>query len=150
MCPPTFRPRISPRTSYAPLSTRQLAEAFNQPLSFDTSSVTTMYLMFGVRSARALPTQALSRAHPVHATCAATAAHPPRLPSRTSPRTPCASLLTRQLAEAFNQPLSFDTSSVTTMEWMFFVRPARALAPPSLQSGPHPVHAACTAVAPQS
>ena len=75
---------------------------------------------------------------------------PPTFRPRISPRTSYAPLSTRQLAEAFNQPLSFDTSSVTTMEWMFFVRPARALAPPSLQSGPHPVHAACTAVAPQS
>ena len=36
------------------LSTRQLAWAFNQPLSFDTSKVTTMHAMFWVRSARAL------------------------------------------------------------------------------------------------
>jgi len=36
------------------LSTRQLAWAFNQPLSFDTSKVTTMFSMFQVRSARAL------------------------------------------------------------------------------------------------
>ena len=37
-----------------PLSTRQLAEAFNQPLSFDTSRVTTMDTMFYVHSACAL------------------------------------------------------------------------------------------------
>ena len=43
-------------------STRQAASAFNQPLSLDTSSVTTMYAMFDVRSARALGPQALSRA----------------------------------------------------------------------------------------
>jgi len=43
-------------------STRQGASAFNQPLSFDTSSVTTMYRMFKVRSARALGPQALGRA----------------------------------------------------------------------------------------
>ena len=43
--------------------------AFNQPLSFDTSSVTTMYNMFGVRSARALGPQALRRAFSVHAAC---------------------------------------------------------------------------------
>ena len=36
------------------------ASAFNQPLSFDTSKVTTMYAMFRVRSARVL-TPALSR-----------------------------------------------------------------------------------------
>ena len=32
-------------------------------------------------------------------------------------------LATRQDAGAFNQPLSFDTSKVTTMEGMFYVRP---------------------------
>ena len=38
---------------YFPFSARQEA-AFNQPLSFDTSSVTGMMHMFRVRSARAL------------------------------------------------------------------------------------------------
>ena len=42
-------------SSHASLSTRQSAAAFNQPLSFDISSVTTMAAMFNVRSARALP-----------------------------------------------------------------------------------------------
>jgi hypothetical protein len=40
--------------SHALLSTRQNANAFNQPLSFDTSKVTNMRYMFGVRSARTL------------------------------------------------------------------------------------------------
>jgi hypothetical protein len=31
------------------------------------------------------------------------------------------------MASAFNQPLSFDTSKVTSMGWMFSVRSARAL-----------------------
>jgi hypothetical protein len=35
-----------------------------------------------------------------------------------------------QNAHAFNQPLSFDTSKVTYMWHMFYVRFARALAPP--------------------
>jgi len=35
-------------------STRQVASAFNQPLSLDTSEVTNMRNMFIVRSARAL------------------------------------------------------------------------------------------------
>ena len=35
---------------------------------------------------------------------------------------------TRQQANAFNQPLSFDTSKVTDMKYMFHVRSARALA----------------------
>ena len=44
-----------PPASYALLATRQKASAFNQPLSFNTSSVTTMHAMFLVRSARAPP-----------------------------------------------------------------------------------------------
>ena len=43
----------SPRI-VSPLSTRQDAVAFNQPLTFDMSSVTDMDYMFSVRSARAL------------------------------------------------------------------------------------------------
>jgi len=58
-----------------------------------------------------------------------------RLPAaRTSSRIVCPPS-TRQLAYAFNQPLRFDTSKVTTMSDMFYVRSARALAP-SLGSGP--------------
>jgi hypothetical protein len=60
---------------------------------------------------------------------------PSRLPARTSPRIACAPPSTRQGAKAFNQPLSLDTSKVTTMYAMFLVRPARALAPDSLESG---------------
>ena len=37
------------------VSTAQMAIAFNQPLSLDTSSVTSMAYMFQVRLARALP-----------------------------------------------------------------------------------------------
>ena len=43
-------PHLGP-ASYTLLSTRQSTEAFNQPLSFDTSSVTDMSYMFYVRSA---------------------------------------------------------------------------------------------------
>ena len=53
---------------------------------------------------------------------------PSRLPARMSPLCPCACLSTRQGTSAFNQPLSFDTSSVTNMGGMFYVRSARALA----------------------
>jgi len=65
------------------------------------------------------------------------ASHPPASPARTSPRiacpaSHCPSLPTRQDAYAFNQPLSFDTSEVTTMELMFQVRSARTLAPTAL------------------
>ena len=50
---------MSPLLLCFPPSTRQLARAFNQPLSFDTSSVTVMYMMFDVRSARALPSASI-------------------------------------------------------------------------------------------
>ena len=88
-----------------------------------------MYAMFQVRSARALAPTAMSQALPVHATCVAATQRPhvsralPLLASH-------ARLSTRQLATAFNQPLSFDTSKVTDMGHMFYVRSARALWPP--------------------
>ena len=111
-------------TSYALLPTRQRASAFNQPLSFDTSSVTDMSNMFQVRSAR----ESLGPL-PVHTTCVCTAPPPSHLSGRTSPRTSFALLVTRQHAKVFNQPLSFDTSSIKTMSGMFRVRSARVLAP---------------------
>ena len=49
------RPRPTLRlASYALLSTRQSAKAFNQPLGFDTSSITDMGYMFEVRSTHPL------------------------------------------------------------------------------------------------
>ena len=56
--------------------------------------------------------------------------------------------LTRQGAKAFNQPLSFDTSSVTDMESMFYVRSSSCSAP-NLQSS-SPPHAACAAPSPSA
>ena len=47
-------PALAP-SHIAPLSTRQTAFVFNQPLGFDTSSVIDMNFMFYVRSARTLP-----------------------------------------------------------------------------------------------
>ena len=118
--------RLPPRSAlYALLSTRQSALAFNQPLSFDTSSVTDMRYMFHVRSAHALaPTAGPSRR--AFRSCAAVAPRP------TAPRSASYALLSpRQYTTAFNQPLSFDTSSVTSMDFMFSVRSAHALALPS-------------------
>ena len=63
----------------------------------------------------------------------------------TSPQTVCPPFDSRQSATAFNQPLSFDTSNVTGMQYMFYVRSSPSPAP-NLQSSP-PLHAACTAVA---
>eukprot|EP00964_Phaeocystis_antarctica_P081052 scaffold50673_cov51-Phaeocystis_antarctica.AAC.2 len=111
------------------LSTRQWASAFNQPLSFDTSSVTDMSNMFQVRSAHALA-PAASTAGPSRRACRLCAAAGQRFPA-PDPHTPRSAshalLSTRQYASAFNQPLSFDTSSVTTMYGMFWVRSAHAL-----------------------
>ena len=54
--------------------------------------------------------------------------HAPPIPlllAHTPPRTvcpaPCVPVSTRQNAKAFNQPLNFNTSSVTTMDTMFYV-----------------------------
>ena len=60
---------------------------FNADISgWDTSSVTTMYAMFNVRSARALGPQALSRATPLHMPLVCYHhPRPTRLPARTSP-----------------------------------------------------------------
>ena len=60
------------------------ASAFNQPLSFDTSSVTNMYRMFDVRSSP-FPAPNLQSSPPRHAACIAVAR---RLPlSRATPLT---------------------------------------------------------------
>ena len=47
-------------------------------------------------------------------------------------------------ASVFNQPLSFDTSKVKSMHRMFFVRSARALSRTALSQA-LPIHAACIA-----
>ena len=132
---PPPSPHLAPHRTPLPL-TRQLAYAFNQPLSFDTSKVTDMAYMFYVRSARALAPNSLESGLPP---CTPLAPPPPHaLPPpglHLAPHRMCPSLSTRQHAHAFNQPLSFDTSKVTDMRYMFYVRPARALAPNSLESG---------------
>ena len=110
------------------LSTRQSASVFNQPLSFDTSKVTNMGNMFYVRSARALG-PSLESGHP--RACRLRRRHPTPPGPYTVPLIAShARLSTLQKAYKFNQPLNFDTSKVTIMSFMFYVRSARALAPP--------------------
>jgi hypothetical protein len=113
-------------SSYAFLSTRQGASAFNQPLSLDTSSVTTMEYMFAVHFSRA-PCQQPPHLGPP---CALLTPPPPLhalpLPTPACHPSSYAFLSTRQGASAFNQPLSLDTSSVTNMGNMFWVRFSRA------------------------
>ena len=91
------------------------------------------------------PAPNLQSSPPLHARAPRSAATFGALPVCTSPRITCPSLDSGQGASAFNQPLSFDTSSVTTMHFMFYVRSSPCPAP-NLQSCP-PLHAACTAVA---
>jgi len=67
------------------LPTRQSASAFNQPLSWDTSSVTDMRYMFQVRFARAPASSLHSWVLCLHAACAAAAPTPSRLHARLSP-----------------------------------------------------------------
>ena len=82
---------------------------------------------------------------------------PPRCASfrgpHLAPHRACALFLTRQYASAFNQPLSFDISSVTWMAGMFEVRPPPvprpqpvyspvACAPLAAAAAPHALHAA--------
>eukprot|EP00964_Phaeocystis_antarctica_P144621 scaffold110472_cov45-Phaeocystis_antarctica.AAC.1 len=133
------------RTECPPFDSRQIAQKFNQPLSFDTSSVTTMNYMFSVRSFPC-PAPNLRPSPPLRAACAAVARRLRGLPVLcTSPCTVCPPFDSRQGASAFNQPLSFDTSNVTTMQQTFWVRSSPCPAS-NLQSTP-PLRAACTAVA---
>ena len=128
--------QFAPRTVCPAYDPRQSASAFNQPLSFDTSSVTNMRSMFEVRSAaRALPPQPpQSLVLHVNATCArhcpTRPSSPAFRPAHLGPhRKPC--LRPRQGAAAFNQPVSFDTSRVTSIFDMFLVRSPRVLCPHS-------------------
>jgi len=109
---------------------------FNADISsWDTSKVTNMIWMFRVRSARALAPNSLESGLPPCMPLAPPPPHalpPPGARPRPASHAPLPS--TRQRANAFNQPLSFDTSKVTDMTYMFYVRSARALAPNSLES----------------
>ena len=83
---------------------------------------------------------------PLHAACTAVARRrlPPPSP-HTSSRTECPPFDSRQSASAFNQPLSFDTSSVTNMQHMFYVRSSLCPAPnsaPICSRALSPLHAA--------
>jgi len=71
------------------LSTWQHASAFNQPLSWDTSSVTNMYQMFGVRFARAPASSLRTWVLCLHPACATAAPTPSRFHARLSPLVLC-------------------------------------------------------------
>jgi hypothetical protein len=115
-------------SSPPPLHNWQDAYDFNQPLDWDVAQVTSMYRMFLVRPGR-------SPIAPPHASlppCLQPAAAAPH--ARLSlPRLP---LRTWQFAYDFNQPLDWDVAQVTSMEYMFYVRPGRCPIAPSLASLP--------------
>ena len=99
---------------------------------------------FTCGSARAHATHSPAMSSP-HAACTTAAPTPSHLLARISP-SQHASLWTRQNADAFNQPLSLDTSKVTDMQYMFQVR-LRAC--PILHlDGPHTLTCALQASAP--
>ena len=139
--------RTSPRTVCPPFDSRQRASAFNQPLSFDTSGVNNMAYMFYVRSSPC-PAPNMQSRPLLHAASTAVARRLSRLLARSSLRTVCPPCDSPQHASAFNQPLTFDTSGVTNMGYMFNVRSSPSC-PHNLQSSPL-VHAACAAPAPLS
>eukprot|EP00964_Phaeocystis_antarctica_P001319 scaffold703_cov56-Phaeocystis_antarctica.AAC.3 len=112
--------RTSKSTLCPPFDSRQEAYKFNQPLSYDTSSVTDMYGMFAVRFSPCPAPNILQSSPALHAACTAVAHHPPAY--WPAPR--LAPYASWQVASAFNQPLSFDISSVTNMPWMFDVHSA--------------------------
>jgi hypothetical protein len=128
--PPASRSAPRPASHAPPFDSRQNANAFNQPLSFDTSKVKNMYGMFYVRSARALrPPSPESGPPRACRACASTASHPPASRRAPRPASPAPPFDSRQQSTTYNQPLSLNTSMVTNMYGMFNVRSARALAP---------------------
>ena len=118
---------------------------FNADISsWDTSSVTDMGNMFRVLSARALSVASAVGVLPARCLRGCRYSTPSRHPTSMSPLFLCFPFCW-QSASAFNQSLSFDTSSVTTMQTMFNVRSARAL--PAASAVGLPLHAACAATA---
>ena len=97
---------------------------FNQPLNFDTADVTSMADMFHVSSALS-DLKRWTRHRP---------SHQGHQSPHGFPACICPLLLTWQGAAAFNQLLSFDTSSVTDMSGMFQVRSVLC---PNLSSWDH-------------
>ena len=137
---PPSGPWLASHHMCSPFDPRQRALAFNQPLSFDTSSVTSMESMLRVRCSPC-PAPNLQSSPLLHAACPAVARRLSRLPTCTSACTACLPFDPRQFeSSAFNQPLSFDTSSVTTLYYMFAVRSSPC---PQSAVKPSPAHAAC-------
>ena len=118
--PALLDPRRSPRCSILPRApdtpsvrlSAQGAANFNQPLSFDTSSVTSMRAMFDMSSEHAYRCS-----NTPHRRLSFWSRFNSPVNFDTSRVTSMKGMFWR--ASAFNQPLSFDTSSVTDMSEMF-------------------------------
>jgi len=96
-----------------------MGSAFNQPLSFDTSSVTGMSSMFGGASAFNQPLSLdTSSVTDMSFMFGGASAFNQPLSLDTSSVERMSSMFT--YASAFNQPLSLDTSSVASMAGMFY------------------------------
>ena len=122
---------------------------FNADISgWDTSGVTNMYRMFMVIcSPHPFPPHLHSHAPSArHAACTPRSPAASRLLACSPPRTVCPACDPRQWATAFNQPLSWDTSSVRNMDYVFHVRCSPRPAPPICRPSPP----ACTAIAPRT
>eukprot|EP00964_Phaeocystis_antarctica_P065503 scaffold39537_cov51-Phaeocystis_antarctica.AAC.2 len=162
--------RLSGHTSYRsvcpPFDSRQNTKVFDQPLSFDTSSVTNMYDMFGVRSSPCLALN-LQSSPRLHAACAAVARRLPRAcqriylaPHRMPPFRLSAARVCVQPAAELRHLWRHDYAVHVQRALLRSPCPAPNLQPspfsctplaspcpaPNLQSSP-PLHAACTAVA---
>ena len=135
-------------TKHARLSTRQHASAFNQPLSFDTSKVTNMRLMFGVRSACALGPTALSRSLPVHAACVAA---PPNALTPPSPHLFPHRMPAFRLGRTRRRSTKRSASTCPASQTRTACSPCapRVPCPPTALSRSLPVHAACTTITPR-
>ena len=134
--PSHFQSCPAPRIYYAwpPFGSAQGAAKFNQPLSFDTSSVTTMSAMFDMSSAAGPDSCSrrlsfgpafnspvnfwdTSRVTSMHGMFRHSSAFNQPLNFDTSRVTDMSEMF--QGASAFNEPLSFDTSRVIDMAAMF-------------------------------
>jgi hypothetical protein len=144
--PPASRSAPRPASHAPPFDSRQNANAFNQPLSFDTSKVKNMYGMFYVRSARALrPPSPESGPPRACRACASTASHPPasrRAPRPASPAPPFDSAAIDDVQPAAEPQHLHGYEHVRHVQ-----RALRACPGPEALSRAFAVHAACAAAA---
>ena len=129
----------SPRITYALLPTRQQASSFNQPLSFDTSSVTTMYLMFYVRSAPCRASDLQSTG--LRAACTTVTRHPSAPPRLVPHRMPSFRLTAARVGV---QPATELRHVQRHIHGLHVLRAFRSVTSQSAVLSSSPLRAACT------